>query len=233
MLFATIAILVIQELWAASLSTAFLTAMVLAYVIKDRIKELGKRQLGKRLKGMMADHLVHIQGIDGTEVGSAEESFQVRQPHQVPQQIVDCRFSDLDTHEAINGRPETVLCYKKKITLSSDGLRAQFAGATGLTDIVRLNLRPMMARMDDAWETYRYIHPQTHVVVETQCARVYHINVLLHLIEGDGTESTHRVRAVVNRKGIIRVEAVDAEAMERQVALAETSDSASIQIFDE
>jgi hypothetical protein len=233
MLFATVAILVIQELWAASLSTAFLTAMVLAYVIKDRIKELGKRRLGKRLKGMMADHLVRIQGADGAEVGTAEESFQVRLPSQIPQEIVDHRFSDLDTHEAVNGRPETVLCYKKKIVLSSEGLRAQFAGATGLTDIVRLNLRPMMARMDDAWETYRYIHPRTHVMVETQCARVYHINVVLHLIEADGAESTHRVRAVVNRKGIIRVEAVNAEPMERQIAIAETSESASIQIFDE
>lgn len=233
MLFATVAILVIQELWAASLSSAFLTAMVLAYVIKDRIKELGKRRLGKRLKGMMADHVVRIHGADEREVGSAEESFNVLRPDQVPPEILSCRFVDLDSHEAIGGRPETVLFYDKKVSLSSDGLKAQFAGATGLTDIVRLNLSPMMARMDDAWETYRYIHPRTHEMQETQCARVYHINVVLHLLESDGERSTHRVRAVVNRKGILRIEAIRPDTSDRQFAVADTAESANIQIFDE
>ncbi len=233
MLFATVALLVIQELWAASLSSAFLTAMVLAYVIKDRIKELGKRRLGRRLKGIMADHRVHIYGADGAEVGQAEESFQVRRPEKIPPEILDCRCSDLDTHEAVNGRPETVLCYDKKIVLSSDGLKAQFAGATGLTDIIRLNLQPAMARMDDAWETYRYIHPRTHVMQQTQCARVYHINVVVRLIAQDSTSSIHRVRAVVNRKGIIRVEAVTGALSRQDTAQAPANEAANIQIFDE
>ena len=87
--------------------------------------------------------------------------------------------------------------------------------------------------MDDAWETNRYIHPRTHEMQETQCARVYHINVVLHLLESDGERSTHRVRAVVNRKGILRIEAIRPDTSDRQFAVADTAESANIQIFDE
>ena len=49
MLFAASATVIIMKTWAASLSTAFITAMVASYVIKDRIKDLGKRFLGRQL----------------------------------------------------------------------------------------------------------------------------------------------------------------------------------------
>ena len=77
MLFATLAILAITQAYGASLSTAFLTGMVVAYVIKDRIKELGKRTLGRRLQRMMPDHVVRILGEGEEEMGTAKESFQV------------------------------------------------------------------------------------------------------------------------------------------------------------
>jgi len=232
MLFATLAILAITQAYGASLSTAFLTGMVVAYVIKDRIKELGKRTLGKRLQRMMPDHVVHILGQGDEEMGTAKESFEVQLPDQLPQDIYDERFSDHATQDAIEGRPETVLCYEKLISLSSEKLKKQFTGAIGLTDIIRLNLRPMMARMDDAWETYRYIHPRTGDIQVTRCARVYHINVLVRLVAPDDENVIHRVRAVVNRKGIVRVESVHDDEAET-TSMNSADEMAQIQIFDD
>lgn len=232
MLFATLAILAITQAYGASLSTAFLTGMVVAYVIKDRIKELGKRTLGRRLQSMMPDHVVRIYGHGEAEVGIAKESFQVQLPHHLPQHIYDQRFFGHYTQDAIDGRPETVLCYEKLISLSSEKLKQQFEGAIGLTDIIRLNLQPMMARMDDAWETYRYIHPRTGEIQVTRCARVYHINVLVRLVAQDGENIIHRVRAIVNRKGIVRVESVQDDAAET-TTMASADEMAQIQIFDD
>jgi len=233
MFFATIALLLINANWASELSIAFLAAMVASYVIKDRIKELGKRNLGRRLKHLLPDHKVRILGLYGAKIGSAKETFHIRQPDSIPSEIAAWRISDLDSHEAVTGRPETVLCYQKDIQLSSTLLRNQFAGAQGLVDVVRLNMRPMMARMTDAWETYRYVHPTTHEVKSTRCARVYHINIVIRLVDGEGRNSIHRVRVVVNKKGIVRVENVEPKAEDRHIALGETTDSPNINIFDD
>ena len=206
MLFATLSLLLIQDRWGVSLSATFITAMVLSYVIKDRIKEQGKRIAGRRLRQFLSDHIVHIHGQSGAEVGTAKESFLIRGQSKVPADVRKLRLEHLDTHDAIHGRPETVLSHIKEVQLSSEALTQQFAGATGLTDVVRLSMQPMMSRMDDAWEFYRYIHPRTRELLETRCARIYHVNVVIKLIEGEESSSIHRLRAVVNKKGILRVE---------------------------
>lgn len=233
MLFATVAILVIQQLWAASLSAAFLSAMVLSYVIKDRVKDLGKRHLGRRLRKSMSDHIVRVRGHDGSEIGQVKESFRVREVDQLPEDIQTLRYAHLSSQIAIEGRPETVLCYRKDITLSSKSLGAQFAKAEGLTDVVRLNLQPMLAHMDDGRETYRYIHPATRAVEETECARVYHINVVLHFVNGEGATHTHRIRAILNKTGILRVEFGDDQAEESHDGSPASNGVAKIRIFDD
>jgi hypothetical protein len=233
MLFATVAILVIQQLWAASLSAAFLSAMVLSYVVKDRVKDLGKRHIGRHLRKTMSDHIIRVRGHDGTEIGQVKESFRVREVRQLPKEIQALRYAHLGSQIAIEGRPETVLCYRKDITLSSASLTAQFAKAEGLTDVVRLNLQPMLAHMDDGRETYRYIHPITRKVEETECARVYHINVVLHFVNGIGATHTHLIRAILNKTGILRVEFADQPAEDGHNGNGGSTGVAKIRIFDD
>ncbi len=233
MLFAASATVVIMNTWTASLSTAFITAMVISYVVKDRIKDVGKRYLGKHLNRYISDHVVDIHGVGDVVLGQAEESFHIRPRERCEEAIQTLRMADLTTREAIEGRPENVLCYTKDMTVFAQQLTDQFAGAEGLTDIVRLNFQPFLSRMDDHWEMYQYIHPTTKELCETKCARVYHLNVVLRLFEHDTMIDCHRVRAVVNKKGIVRIE----EVGEVPRTLSESIDSdeglAEIRMFDE
>jgi hypothetical protein len=233
MLFAASAAVIITNQWAASLSSAFIAAMVISYVIKDRIKEHGKRHLGRQLKRFLADHVVRIIGSGGTEVGSAKESFHIQSTTDCADEVLKIRYADLNSHEAIEGRPENVLCYSKDIALSSDALQEQFAGALGLTDIIRLNFLPFMRRMDDAWEKYRYIHPTKRTICETKCARVYHVNVVLQLFNQDALIDRHRVRVVANKKGILRIEEIGPNQRTYQRDEPEESEAAGIRIFDD
>jgi uncharacterized membrane protein YeaQ/YmgE (transglycosylase-associated protein family) len=211
MLFATVVALMATSIWGATLSLAFIGAMVLSYVIKDRIKEIAKRQLGRRARGILPDHELKIRAEDVDKpLGRCQEIFFVQEPHQLEADLLALRYCDLASHEAIEGRPETVLCYQKSVQLSSAGLSEHLAGATGLTDVVRLNISPMLERMDDNWELYRYVHPHTRELCEARCARVYHINLLLRLTAENEEPSLQRVRVVVNKKGIVRVEDVQA-----------------------
>jgi len=211
MLFATLALLLIQDRWATSLSIAFVTSMVAAYIIKDRIKELAKRFIGRGLNRLLADHAIIISGRAGERLGTLKEWFTVRKVAELPGDVQDLRFCELKSHEEIEGRPESVMHYSKEIRLSSAGLEKQFAGATGLTDVTRLNMAPLIARMDDPWEAYHFIHPTKRVLCEERCARVYHVNVVLRIEAEDGSSDLSRVRVVLSKQGIERVEDATAD----------------------
>lgn len=211
MLFATFALLLIQYRWATSLSIAFVSSMVAAYVIKDRIKELAKRFLGRGLNRLLADHAIMISGQGGERLGTLKEWFAIRKVTDLPGDVQDLRFCELKSHEEIEGRPESVMHYSKEIRLSSAGLEKQFAGATGLTDVTRISMAPLIARMDDPWEAYHFIHPIKRTLCEERCARVYHVNVVLRLEAEDGSSNLSRVRVVLSKQGIERVEDATAD----------------------
>ena len=208
MLFATLAILVIQSRWGVSMSVAFVSTMVLAYVVKDRIKELGKRHLLNLIPNSIPDHKITVTDDAGTPLGTATESFEVISVKDAPTKVTSLRFSDLESRQAIKGRPEDVWRYQKDIKLWSAALSSQFSGASGLTDIMRINLESMLSRMDDAWEVYSHIHPTTREVCESRCARVYHINIIFELGSDTGEPSLMRSRLVVNKKGIQRIDTI-------------------------
>jgi hypothetical protein len=177
--------------------------------------------------------LLSIVGADGARLGTAEESFHIQGTEGFDPQILRIRYADLDSHEAIEGRPENVLCYSKDIAISSAELQSQFAGAEGLTDIIRLNFLPFTRRMDEIWEKYRYIHPIKRKVCETKCARVYHLNVVLRLYSQGALIDSHRVRVVVNKKGIVRMEEVGSARRMIEREGVEELDAAGIRIFDD
>jgi len=210
-----VAILTIQAAWGTNFSAAFIGAMVLSYIIKDRIKELGKRKFGPRIARFFPDHNLAISSSGtGAQLGLCKENFEVTKVSKLDEELRTLRYLELSSSHAIEGRPETVLRYTKRVLLSSQKLAAEMPGANGLTDIIRLNMAPLLARMDDPWETYRYVHPRTEELCETRCARVYHINVLLRLTAAGGERSLERVRVVMNKKGIVRVEPIRVQAFE-------------------
>jgi hypothetical protein len=213
MLVATVSILFINERWPANLSWAFVTAMVVSYVVKDRLKEWGKRSLGRRLTRGLSDHVLKLRSPStGRILGKCKENFTIKKVKDVPLEVADLRFADLESHDAIEGRPETVMWYTKEISLSSEEMRSEFPGASGITDVFRLNVNPMLSRMDDTHEQYNYVHPESGELRSARCARVYHVNIVLCLSTEAGEMNLTRVRAVLNKKGLLRVESVDATA---------------------
>ena len=133
----------------------------------------------------------------------------VQKVRSLPSEVVVLRYADLQSHDAIEGRPETVLCYTKEIEISSSALEAVFEGAAGITDVFRLSVNPMLSRMEDPWENYHYVHPRTGEVQQARCARLYHLNIVLCIQGEGGHQSISRVRAVLNKKGVLRVESVE------------------------
>lgn len=214
MLFAALVAVWAQVEWGP-LSGTFIAILVASYIIKDRLKDWGKRFLGKRLARWMPDFVTEVRTPDSNDViGQCRESVSVVDPAGIDPAIVELRHIDHPSAIASHGRPEVVVRYVKEVTLESQGLQKAMAGVDGLNDVIRFNFAKFRARMDDPVEIYRIIHPTNRTVVEVPCARVYHINVVLKITRDDGKHAQshlERVRIVLDSEGLKRVESIAAK----------------------
>ncbi len=211
MLFAAVVAMWAQLEWGV-FSGAFVAIAVLSYIVKDRLKDWGKRYLGKRFAGRFPDFVNEVRSPDSREViGESREWINVTDPHHLDREIEEIRHFDHPSSIASHGRPESVIRYCKEVILTSEGLQQALVGVDGLNDIIRLNFARLRQRMDDPIETYRIVHPTTLETVDVPCARVYHINVVLRITRGDAKireSHVERVRVVIDQNGLKRVEPV-------------------------
>jgi len=185
--------------------------MVLSYIVKDRIKDEGKRILGERLGRWISDHVSKIRDEDTDCIlGSCKENFIVADAATIEPGILELRHADHPTNDAVEGRPETVLCYTKDVSISTAQIDESSFPIEGLNDIIRFNVQRLTMRMDDPWDSYHYVDPDSRKVSEILCARVYHLNIVLRLTPANGEQTLERTRVIVDRKGIQRVEQVEA-----------------------
>lgn len=204
---------VLVTIWAstqfAMASMTFVFIAVASYMVKDRIKEWGKRNLGRRVARFLPDRTVEIRDqFSNALVGSCRETVAILKARKVDPLIRHLRHIDHDTAAAQAGRPETVIRYNKQMSLVSSALEARIGGIQGLNDIIRLNLGRLRDRMDEPYETHTIIEPSTREVLEVACARVYHVNLVLRFTTGVGKNSTtelDRIRIILDQRGIKRV----------------------------
>ncbi len=212
MLFAVLVTIWAQVEWDR-LSATFVAILVGSYIIKDRLKEWGKRFLGKRLARWLPDYVTEVRTPDSNDaIGQCRESVAVVDTSRIDPQILELRHADHPSAIASHGRPEVVVRYIKEVVLDSGGLQKAMNGVEGLNDIIRFNFARFRQRMDDPIELYRIVHPTNRSVVEVPCARVYHINVVLRITRGEHKKESasfvERVRVVLDQEGLKRVDAI-------------------------
>ena len=207
---AAMAFAVATTLWATAhyemFSVTFVTIAITSYVVKDRIKDLGKAMLGKRLKSFVADHEVVVADREsGARLGTARERFRIAEVEDIHPDIARLRLRHHHSAMAADARPEVVLHWSKEVRLDSDALARHPLGVTGLTDILRFNVRRLRARMDAPYEDRQVVEPATRELMTVRCASIHHVNLLLRLV-AEGETRFERFRVVLDQRGIKRIE---------------------------
>jgi hypothetical protein len=106
-------------------------------------------------------------------------------------------------------RPETVLFHRKEVELKADRIAKADARFTALTEIFRLDLRRWLAHTDDPKREIVFADPVEGTIGAAIAPRVYNIGVIYRLRRDDELDTPwHRVRIVVTRKGIRRIDRV-------------------------
>ena len=143
MLFATIVAFVWQSRYG-SLSLNLFFAMILAYIFKDRIKEVLRAKLLRRFREWLPDRRLRIMrtGTAGTEIGRCDETFDFLSSKQIPPEVARLRRDAKEPPFSFmtNGRTEQVFRYRKTVDLAVSEAVLQFTERQ-FVDITRFNLR--------------------------------------------------------------------------------------------
>lgn len=181
---------------------------VVAYIMKDRIKEVTKEWMIRRLRAY--DQETELVGSQlarsglGSLRGTLREkvSFLDRAPDDV---LAIRKRGRWIASVRIGG--EAVLWYRRKLEIITPQQQPRSTGELALRQIIRLNLRHFMTRLDERDQIVQHYEPSIGGFATHEIAKVYHLNVVAR-IGGPGQEAhLGRWCVVLSREGIERIEA--------------------------
>ena len=207
MAFATVVTFLSQNLMFQEFSLTFCIIIILAYMGKDRIKELSRSYLYSKMRGYIYDYKTVIRSNLGREVGICKENFSFVSEAKLPEAVRSRRNKDFISELENGVVGESILHSKEHITLYSEHCEEIYRDfkVDGLVDIIRFNVRHFLLKMDNPVKEI-FMPDEQGGIVKINAKRVYKIHLILHSRMNDGTDSYAVFRVTLARNGIKRVE---------------------------
>ena len=206
MLFATAAAFISQTVYGSLTFPVFVT-LVVSYIFKDRIKDLLRYHLSRKMTRFLFDHKTRVRDAANKIVGISRESFGFIKESKLSAEVRELRNRDHITEIENGWVGEDILLYRKRIRLHPERVRRIFSKyeVSGVNDIMRFNIQEFLRRMDDSKKELFVMNDEGYQRIKG--ARVYHLNMIVRMaIAGKGLFLRYRV--VLNREGIKRIEHV-------------------------
>jgi hypothetical protein len=195
---------------------------VVAYIFKDRIKELSKEYFNERLKRFLPDYLTHMTydhvRPDGeritTNMGAVWEFMRHLTREMLPPDVRYIR--EIENRSKLDPeRSDVILHFGRQIQFRLEAIRSSLPRARHLKNVVRFDISEFLAKLDDPKQPLTFYDPE-HGISHIAAPKVYHVNVVFRYsverANPDGTTGAHveyeRIRVILNKKGIRRIETV-------------------------
>ncbi|MFT3766082.1 MAG: hypothetical protein QM820_11280 [Minicystis sp.] len=210
---AAMAFALAASIGASPTSASFLRyalPIVVAYAVKDRMKAMLQTAFSGLIERRFPDRKWSILDRERhLRVGDVHERAGFLPFRKLPTEVLQKRRLTRAHSLEEQARPERVLWHQKTLTLSPCPEQTGDAGSFSmLTEIFRLNIRRWLTHTDDPNRKIVFADPEDALVYQVTTRRVYNINVVYRL-RAEGTDAPwHRIRVVVSRKGIERIEPI-------------------------
>lgn len=211
MVFATVVAFYFQQQYG-NFTFAFFIALVVGYMFKDRIKESGRLVFSRYLQNKLYDRRIIIKTQDGKhKLGILREKVTFVNEADVPRPVLRARNRDKFTEMDNDWQGERIIRYTKEIRLFTNTFKKVFADApeiTGINDIMRYDIRAYLKKMGEPVQVRTSLEDGQLMTVA--CHKVYHLNIISRYrsIVPVKEKMHRRVRLILNRQGIKRIEHV-------------------------
>lgn len=202
MIFATIVAFSFQQKFG-NFTIPLFVALVISYMLKDRIKELGRYYFAHKLSHFYFDYKIKIS-LNKLFIGWSKEAMDFVSNRKVPKEVL--KNLNRSSIEDANNRDsnEQVILFKKFLRLKRNNIDRSIQYSTlGMNEIIRINLLRFTQKMDNPIVPLYALNDSNVSVVEGE--KVYSINLIMQFSNEDRVEY-HKYRVLLNRDGIKGVE---------------------------
>jgi hypothetical protein len=183
--------------------------VIVAYAIKDRMKAYLQGVFTGYIARRFPDRNWIIRDRDTEDpVGSGDERAGFLEFRHVPADVLKLRRLTREHALEEQARPERVLWHRKSVVVARPDGAAALEVFPMLTEIYRLNVRQWLNNTDDPNRKVTFADPRDARIYSAKARRVYNVNVVYRLTHNDGADGWHRLRLVVSRKGIERIDTI-------------------------
>jgi len=203
MVFATAVAFSFQQKYG-NLTMPFFVALVVSYMLKDRIKELTRYYFAHKLGSRFFDNRTNIS-LSGQAIGWSKEGMDFIAEENVPPEVMRIRDRSAILEADNRNNREKIVLYRRFIRIQSELLAQESRYPTlGVHDILRFNVSGFISKMDNPMVPL-YVLDENKNADTVKGEKMYYINLVLQLKHGKQLEYK-RYRLVLNRKGIKEIE---------------------------
>lgn len=205
MIFATVVSFSFQRRFG-SMSIPLFVALVISYMLKDRIKELTRYYFAHRLGDKYYDNKAEIK-INNKVVGQIKEGVDFISDHRTPKQVMDIRSRSSLVEAENRVFEEKIILYRKHVSIDNRALEQNnHYPVSGINEILRLHTTRFTQKMDNPEVPLDTLDSQNRVV-SVAVQKIYYINIVMQL-QWAGNVEYRRFRIVMTHDGIIGVEQI-------------------------
>ena len=217
MIFATTVAFAFQQKYG-NFTMPLFVALVVSYMLKDRIKELIRSAFASNRKLKYFDNKT-ILGVKDVIIGKSREGFDFQPQSKVPDHIMEIRNRSIivDVENRIN--QESILFYRNLIELDRRRLESTSEyEIEGINKILLFNFSSFIRKMDNPQMTYPFVNSQQFNDADYVCCesisvkKIYYINFIFQFT-CNGEVSHYRYRVMMNRDGILGLEELAVEEL--------------------
>ncbi len=206
MIFATVIAFSFQQHYG-NLTMPLFVALVVSYMLKDRIKELSRYYFAHKLGRRYFDRKTKIT-LNDQEIGSSKEAMDFIPENKVSYEVMQMRARSAILEADNRSNMEKVILYRKLVRLDRGNLdkSSRFATA-GMNEIIRMNFSGFIAKMDNPMVPL-FVPAEEDGFEIIKGEKIYYLNLVMQLKSEEQLEY-QRYRIALNRKGIRGIERFD------------------------
>ena len=205
MIFAT-AVAWIMQVKYGNITWPLFIALVVSYMLKDRIKDLMRYYFAHKLGNKYYDKKASIT-IGKTRVGEIKEGFDFISASKTPAEVLKLRERSASVEEESRVFDEKVMLYRKRVAIDDAALSANDDyPMSGINEIMRLHLTRFTHKMDNPVVPIDSVDEQGNIV-SVRVQKIYYVNVIFQ-VQHDGEVEYHHFRITMTRDGVLRVERI-------------------------
>lgn len=205
MIFATAVAFSFQQKYG-NFTMPLFVALVVSYMLKDRIKEIMRYWFAHKLKDKYFDNKISVS-IKGRPIGWIKEGFDFIAEEKVPPQVMEIRSRSSLLQAENRFDDEKIILFRRLVHLDSQVLREEDKySITGINNIIRLHLTSFIQKMDNPKIPLSTI-TDDGTIGTVYGDKIYYMNMVIQLKHEEQLEYK-RYRMIFNREGIMDIESL-------------------------